>query len=457
MAIQTQQVRFQRPATWVAAAETMIVTLLIPAIGLWVHRSDPLFLQSPFPWLMFAPLLTGARYGFSYGFASALGCVLLTAGEWHYLIPDGVVFPYQLSLGFMLSGMLAGEFTDTWLRRVGSLQVLSDYQSTRLNEFVRSYHLLKASHDRLEERLAGQRYSLRDALLDLRKKFTGVESGRTELKRLAPRILEFLSVHATIQAASLYEVLSDGRLSRQPLSSFGQTDETTYITSEHPMMHACLENKNLISLRSDGLNQLELQQRHRLLAVVPLLDVHERLWGVIAVTDMPFVVYHEENLYLLAVLGGAIGDLLSEAQEAEGYPVQTTSRGFISRLTRWTEYAKRYRIPSMLVGIELPQNSHRGQDIPVHELIFEQLRALDEGLLLRRRDGGECMLILMPHTGSVGANAQRQRLESIISQHMNTAVSETGLVFHQHALSKNDQAMKVYRWMCEVCQVESPD
>lgn len=457
MVSQAQEIKFTRPATWMAASETLLVTLLIPVIGLLANSKDPLFLHSPFPWLMFAPLLAGARYGFFYGFSSALGCILLTAAEWHYLIPGGAGFPYQASLGFVLSGMLAGEFTDTWLRRLGRMQAVSDYQSTRLNEFTRSYHLLKTSHDRLEERLAGQRHSLRDALLDMRKKFYAMESGGDVLSRLSPQILEFLSVHAMIQASSLYEVSTDGRLSPEPLAKFGQVEGEENITADHPMIRACLDSRNLISLRTSGLNQLELQQRQRVLAVVPLIDVNERIWAVVAVKEMPFVVFHQTNLSLLAILGGAIGDVLSETYELRGYPEQPASRVFVGHLSRWVEYTRRYRIASMLVGIEVPDLSTGGTEVPAHELIFEQFRALDEGIVMPRHGGGKSILVLMPLTGEAGASAQRQRLEALIARSINKDPTESGLVFHQHALNKDDEAKKVYYKMCEVCQVETAD
>ena len=52
-------------------AEVLIVTLLLPALGLWRHPHDPFFLQANFPWLLLAPLLLSLRYGFAQGLGSA--------------------------------------------------------------------------------------------------------------------------------------------------------------------------------------------------------------------------------------------------------------------------------------------------------------------------------------------------------------------------------------------------
>ena len=45
--------------------ETTLVVLLVPALGLWLNPADPLFVRSAFPWAVLAPLLVGLRYGFA--------------------------------------------------------------------------------------------------------------------------------------------------------------------------------------------------------------------------------------------------------------------------------------------------------------------------------------------------------------------------------------------------------
>ena len=47
--------------------------------------------------------------------------------------------------------MLVGEFRDIWDRRLERLDLANDYRQLRLDEFTRAHHLLRISHDRLEQ------------------------------------------------------------------------------------------------------------------------------------------------------------------------------------------------------------------------------------------------------------------------------------------------------------------
>jgi hypothetical protein len=59
-----------------ALAETVLITLLLPAVGYLLHPQDHFFQDSRFPWLSLAPQLLSLRYGFAYGFGSAASTVI---------------------------------------------------------------------------------------------------------------------------------------------------------------------------------------------------------------------------------------------------------------------------------------------------------------------------------------------------------------------------------------------
>ena len=81
-------------AIWI---ETALLVLLVPALGLWLNPSDPLFVRSAFPWAVLAPLLAGLRYGFAPGFAAAAALALATIAAWKGTLPLQV--PGRRSVG----------------------------------------------------------------------------------------------------------------------------------------------------------------------------------------------------------------------------------------------------------------------------------------------------------------------------------------------------------------------
>src|SRR5688500_1670324 len=143
------------PSVWLAAIETGAVAVAPVAIGMWLHPNDPFFLNQQFSWPALAPLLMGLRYGFAHGFGCAFGLIILLAASYRqqwFPLPE---FPAQYAVGLLATGMLAGEFADVWMRRNRRQEVTSDVRRIRLDEFARAYHILKVSHDTLEQRVAG--------------------------------------------------------------------------------------------------------------------------------------------------------------------------------------------------------------------------------------------------------------------------------------------------------------
>jgi hypothetical protein len=138
----------------VAELETLAILVIVPAIGFGLRPDDPLFVRSGFPWLIFASLLPALRYGFATGFFSALVLNGYLGAAAHWRILGVERFPLEIGMAVLLSAMLAGEFIDSWTKRNQQQRIVNSYQHMRLEEFTRSYHLLKVSHDRMEHRLA---------------------------------------------------------------------------------------------------------------------------------------------------------------------------------------------------------------------------------------------------------------------------------------------------------------
>jgi hypothetical protein len=252
-------------------------------------------------WLALAPLLAGLRYGASRGVvcATAQVAALAAAAHWHVADdpPTG-----QAILGWLIAGLVPGQFCDAWTRRLRGLEIRVRDASERLAGLARAYHLIAASHDRLQRESPSDRSGLRETLEALARE---VESpGARAIESLGGRILELFRVHAAVRAATLYPVDADGRVA-PAVATLGA--ETT--GQDDPLVREAVRSGEVVSVR-------DLPAAVTTLVAVPLADVRGRVHAVVAVHDLPFLVLHQDTLTLLAVLGGHLGDLMVRAHDA---------------------------------------------------------------------------------------------------------------------------------------------
>lgn len=441
MATSIDQIRYRPPPIWVRLTETLLLTLAVPAVGLWLWPEDPLFLTAGFAWLALAPLLVGLRYGFVLGFGSALLTALAMAAALSLGWVSGG-FPLQHATGVFLVGMIAGEFTDGWRRRLGRTEVLADYQATRLNEFVRNYHLLRVSHDQLAERLAANPYNLRDALHFLGNRF----QTQDPLETRAADILNFLGRHGKFQQAALYAVDEAQQVRAPALARIGAE---THSPPDEPMVRACLHERCMISLRNQRAERAADGGKPPLLAVVPLIDVDDRIWAVVTVHDMPFMAYQDTTLNLLAVLGGNLGDLISEGRRDLSTRAGDPQQRLLRKLRLWQEYARRYRLESLVVAVHLPPGADACWRQPVMEFLFEQLRVLDYPVVLGNERGERTLAILMPLTSMAGAAAYRERINRQLREQFGSEAETYGLRFEDFPVGGKMSATDILRALSE--------
>lgn len=436
MATRIEEVTYAAAPTWVRVAETIIATLLIPGIGLLLHPGDPLFYATGFAWLIAGPLLAGLRYGFIYGFGSALATALsmgvLPRLGW---APPGDAYahlPLQYAAGVILVGMVAGEFTDIWRRRFTQVQIISEYQNTRLAEFVRNYHLLRVSHDQLAERLAANPHNLRDSLLTLTERFRDTPAGQPILRSRAADLLDFLAEEGRLQQGAIYAVDEKGKIDPQPLDVMGGAS-AAFDAGAHPMVKACLEHRQMISLKSEMADNPQ-QVAQSLLAVVPLIDVDSRIWAVVTISEMPFISLERGNLHLLAVLGANMGDVISEAHDRRPEDTQLAQTQFAAHTRRWVRYSKRYGLTSLMLAYDIPATIQGVSQEALTDLVFGQLRALDFAFSHDAADQTRIIFVLMPLTPERGASAYLERMGRLIHERHGVDAADSGWQVHQRVI-----------------------
>jgi polysaccharide biosynthesis protein PelD len=410
-----------------AELETLVVLIGVPAIGFWIRPYDPLFVHPGFPWLILASLLPALRYGFAHGFFSALvlnGYLGLAA---HLQILGVQRFPLQYGIGVLLTAMLAGEFTDLWTKRINQQHIINDYQHMRLEEFTRSYHLLKVSHDRMEHRLAAGTVSLREALMGLRRRLLLAGSDAALNPESGGYILQLFADYVAIRVAAIYKAGPSGKLSSDPVAVLG----LQHHGAEHAIVQQAMQEGCLMSVR-DVLEQ-PVEAREGPLVAVPIIDVNRCIHAIVVIEDMLFLSMQEENLRLLAVIGGHIGDILSLAAIRGA---DADSARFMRETQRAILNFRQHGLPAMLVRLDMPSGDE-GRE--VEALLRRQRRGLD---CILGRDGHErrTLLLLMPLTGPAEYEGYRKRVENILREHFGKQSTEMNLTIRPHAIQAGDSA-----------------
>lgn len=395
----------KEPTVWLKWFETIAITALFIAVGFWHHPNNPLFVGDIFPWPMLATLLAGLRYGFFMALVSST-LILATAGLLLRadLLP-GDQLPYIWGVGVMTVGLLAGEFRDYWDRRIEKLVASNQYRHTRLEEFTRNFYLLKVSHDRLEQQLAGSSNSLREALRRLHSEISYTQG--SGLNREAGDLLMRLLVrYGQLQIAAIYPV-TEGRLGESPVAVTGNFHP---VQADDPLLSHALQERTLVSVHTeyrDNRDDLET----RLLLALPLIDSGNEMIGIVTVEAMPFFSFQPKTLRLLAIMAGHMADMV---QEHIRIPEKSTSewRHFSFQLARVTSDARDHKLPAALVHFTFTNAATAAQ---INNRMQQMRRGLD--VIACPPNAPDTQLaILMPLSDELGCAAYLQRLTDDIRQ-----------------------------------------
>ncbi|MGY2184774.1 hypothetical protein D3C87_961350 [compost metagenome] len=398
--------RASGPVSWL---ETFLVTGLVIGLGLWLTPQDPLQMHGGFPWPILAPLLLGVRYGFVRGLLSAALLVMAVfalrySGHAGYaqLEPSWIV-------GVLVCGMLVGEVRDLWERRLERLQMANDYRQYRLDEFTRAHQILRVSHDRLEQRVAGSDQSLRSSLLGLRERLRVMPEEGDALAALADPIVAVFGQYGALRVAGLYRVDERGeRVLPTPLSTIGVMGS---LDTEDGLVKLCLERGELVSVRQELLEAGSSAQFSSLQACIPLIDAEGRLLAVLAVRQMPFFAFQDRTLSLLALLAGHIADLLLRDVQVLQL-VDADAQHFTLQLKRSLVDVEQHKLSAGLFAFEMTRANEE-----LTRLLERSQRGLDLHLPLRNNRDHQLLLVLLPLTSPQGTEGYLARINLLIHEH----------------------------------------
>lgn len=385
-------------SAWGGWLETFVLTAIVIAASFFTQQHDPFRLGGGFPWPVLAPLLAGLRYGFVYGFVSAL-LILATLGvainqQWQM----STGFPLPWAIGTVVVAMVAGEFRDMWGRRLHRLEGAYQYRAERLEEFTRSYQLLRLSHDRLEQTVANSGFSLREGIMRLQPALDAMNGANMLDESSLQRLIEFIAEYGALTQACIIGITADRIDTGRVLACIG---DRFPIDSSDPVAKSALESGELAAVNL--LKEYALDQ-DQLLAAIPLADSTGEIHAMLLVKSMPFFAFHENNLRLIAVLAAHGVDHLRF-----GTASSSVAR-FIASFERVYQDFLRFSLDATLLKL-----SGSSADITsVYGKLRSSVRAID--LICMTHDKDQTVIwLLLPLTDTANARVWMQRVDDVLS------------------------------------------
>lgn len=420
---------------WWGGLESFIIISVPIVIGHVYNPDDPFFINSAFPWLIISTVLVALRYGFLYGLVSVLSVVLLYALEYELLRSTAIQEKeYVFFIGVAIVTMLSGEFRDYWQKNIDILQHSNYYRQIRLDEFTRSFHLLKRSHEQLQMRLGECGQNIREVLQSLIK-LLSQEKEISLNERVAESVLGIMVEHGYLHQAALLPWNEDeAQLIAQPLACVG---EAFSIDVSDDLVQACLKSRKLVSIRQDAVESEEETFNTQYQVVIPLIDCEEHLYGIVLVKKISFFAFEARNLRLLSVLAGSAADYINYARYVRIYHDEDDQcLLFRVNLKRSIYNRKVYGVPGMLVLMKVERNEMGGDFVA---LVEQMRRGLD---VLCRKDGSETykLLLLLPVTDEIGLQGYFSRLRSIVKERMGQTLDTLGVEIW-HVETKSERAV----------------
>ncbi len=382
-------------SVWGGWFETFVLTAIVIAASFITQQHDPFRLNGGFPWPLLAPLLAGLRYGFVYGFVSALLilAILGVAINQQWQIATG--FPLPWAIGVVVVAMVAGEFRDMWGRRLHRLEGAYQYRAERLEEFTRSYQLLRLSHDRLEQTVANSGFSLREGIMNLQSTLDAIDGlSESSLQRL----IEFIAEYGALTQACIVGIAADRIDTGRILACIG---ENFSINDDDPVVTSALESGELAAVNLISEYAMDQDQ---LLAAIPLADSTGEIHAMLVVRSMPFFAFQENNLKLIAVL-------VAHGVDHLRFGTANSSVGrFIASFERVHQDFLRFKLDATLLRL----SGAPGDILNVYGQLRSSVRAVDLMCMAKDKEN-PIIWLLLPLTDTANARAWMQRADDILA------------------------------------------
>ena len=138
---------------------------------------------------------------------------------------------------------------------------------------------------------------------------------------------------------------------------------------------------------------------------MPLIDTEDNILGLLAIRQMPFFVFNDRTLSLLALLAGHVADLLGSDASALQLN-DADAQSFSQQLRRSLVDVEQHDLDASLCMFDLTDPNQE-----LLRLFADSQRGLDLQIHLVNSRGHDCILVLMPLTSTEGSRGYLTRLQ----------------------------------------------
>ena len=421
--------------------ELVVFVLIVPVAGFLFFKGDPLGMNSGFAWTILPPVVFAARYGSLWGVLCAIASAATLAYPWaaYEAQTSSLVV---LGVGTIILSILVGDFATSGKKRSAQEFAENQYLRHRLKEFSKDYHILKVSHGQLEEFMAGNRLSVRQALQQLKPLLS---TNISDEIKAGPELMAVFAQFGAVQVAGLYGVKGLNRINPEPIATHGDMPELNLFD---PLVKLAVDHRQLVSVKLES--QANDTVESELLAVVPLIDSHEYLHGILVIRDMHFMAFQQENLNVLALLGSYIGDMLTRSK-SEG---ESRSGWFAAEINNAVRFAHDNSVQSTLLAIKLKET---GRTQFIIDFLTENVRSLDSTWQPREEEGGTSVVVLLPLMNETQAQAYLQRVSKKLHEESGLDLAQETEVVSAKLIKKRDTKESCLAFISKVTGATSQD
>lgn len=384
-------------------------TVFVASLSLWIWQStnslstfmtDTIILPSFF-WPLFGPLVIAIRYGFANGVICSL---FVIAGSASILNYDNNLdeFSFSISVGMVLMTMIVGEFRDYWHEINQKHNLDHDYMRQKLDSFTQNYHLLKASHDQLEQRIAGQRISLRASITRLQE--IVLDNATDRFDCLCAPYLDLVSEIGGLEVAGIYQV-RNGKVNTKVRAVLGDSHE---LDLNDPMLKDMMQTYKLLTpakLKESEIHKSCYQ------VCIPLVDTSGILQAILVAEKAKFFLLTPSNVALLSLVSNYAADLLNELLQVPVLLANQTDL-FKMYLDRARENKRQLGADTCLVAfVGLPEK----YQLTLKEVINYR-RGADVYWHCETRESRTALVVLLPLTSVWGAQQYVKRINDILKK-----------------------------------------
>ena len=377
--------------------ETFIISFIFITAGLLTN--DPLSLQSSFPWIWFAPLLTALRYGIWPGLTS-IGVIIIVAFYKDINILDQITFQLFILGGFLMT-IFAASFQANWEKKNKNNQEISEYLSQRVQSIALAYKCCALAYATIEQNYILKPVTIRSAIMELRDLIANPNYPQTNVY---DRLLNILSQQCSLERAGIF-FIQDKKLTTTALVSIGDMQP---INIKDNLIVACLEQNKITYI-----NPKNIQNQNNILVVAPLNNAENNIYALLIIEELPFIKLTHENLEKLNLFLQYFLD---------GYPLKLARpilekfpncpHEFANEFQRLVFLYQKTQKDSALISLKITK-SVRQHDYVVR--LMQEKRGLDSLWKVTTGDT-VVILVIMPLINYAGIEGYRSRINKILSE-----------------------------------------